>query len=127
MASESKIMNMKILDKYGEGTEEDLINGMLWAKNNGANILNISAGIERNCDGTCEVCKTARLIAKEILVCASAGNNPTIGSCPAQAGKPVISCGAFTYNGKKIADYSHKATTYQVGTIRMTPLDEKKY
>lgn len=43
-ASQVKVMPVKVLDYNGEGTTADIINGIYWAVNNGAHVLNMSFG-----------------------------------------------------------------------------------
>lgn len=43
-----KIMPIKVLDKYGFGKSENLVKGILWAVDNGADIINISIGRNRD-------------------------------------------------------------------------------
>ncbi|HZK34100.1 MAG TPA: S8 family serine peptidase, partial [Bacillota bacterium] len=43
-----KVMPIKVLDKYGFGRSENLVKGILWAVDNGANVINISIGRNKN-------------------------------------------------------------------------------
>jgi subtilisin family serine protease len=44
LAYNCQVMPIKAIDDTGNGTEEDLANGILWAVDHGAAVTNISAG-----------------------------------------------------------------------------------
>lgn len=115
---EVELLNVKVLDKNCNGFEEDLEAGMIWSAKQGADFINISAGIERDCDGSCHLCRTANTITimYGAIICVAAGNNPSKKYCPASA-EMTLSCGATDYKGEKIASYSSKGDFYLPGTI----------
>src|SRR2546429_450082 len=91
------LLNVKVLYEDADGTEEDLVEGLRWAAKNRATSINVSLGIHRPCDGSCDVCSEANRIVKEcgILISAAAGNDGL--TCPARAsevlsvgGKPTV-------------------------------------
>lgn len=93
-----KIINVKVLDKFGNGNEKWLIKGLKWclkwAESHDSNVVaNLSAGIYHRqsgifkCQGECYLCKIARLAMDGgVFLNAAAGNNgPTKIPCPQQA------------------------------------------
>lgn len=121
------ILNVKVLDRWGEGSEEDAVAGMRWARRNGANAINISFGIPRDCDGTCALCSEATRIANEteIVICAAAGNfGPGVRCCPAQC-DAVEAIGALDYSGDKVADYSGLGDAYMPGSYQRVEVDDE--
>lgn len=119
------ILNVKVLDKNGFGREEDIASGMRWAADHGADILNMSLGIPRSCDGTCLLCTTAtELYERRVAVGAAAGNfGPEVKCCPAQC-EFVLSSGALDYEGKNVADSSGPGDVYMTGSFDLVPVDE---
>lgn len=122
------LLNVKVLDSDKEGLEEDLIRGLVWAEQNGANVINLSLGIARDydCNGSCDLCREVERIVKDskiTVVCAS-GNNPGVISCPARSDS-VISLGALDYAGEHVAEYSAAADLYEPGTFLLVPYREK--
>lgn len=121
------ILNVKVLDRWGEGSEEDAVAGMRWVERNGADLINMSLGIPRDCDGTCALCSEATRVwnESEIIVCAAAGNlGPDVRCCPAQC-DAVVASGALDYSGTRIADYSGPGKLYSPGTFRRVEVDEE--
>lgn len=91
-----KIFNVKVLDKYKNGTDEEIASGIIWAVNNGSNLINMSISIERTtaCDGTCVVCKAIRYAAEKDVTClVTTPNDVSKPHCPAQS-EYCISVGA---------------------------------
>lgn len=121
----TKLINVKVLDKNNNGYEDDLIAGMIWAAKQGADVIGISAGIERECNGECLLCRIANTIVAmyDTIITTAAGNNPNTTSCPAKA-ESVFSFGATDYKGKKIAGYSSKADFYSPGALIFEPKRE---
>lgn len=90
-------------------TDLDIMRGIEWAIDRGANIINISAGQMRGCQGTCNMAKLINkvTVAENVMIVVSAGNaGPNIGSigCPGCA-EHAITVGAIAPNGT-VADYS---------------------
>jgi len=88
-----EILNVKVLGKDGSGDPDDIKNGMQWAVDNGAEILNMSLGVPASLFQ--DVCTLASKLSKEkgVHIVAAAGNDPGIPMCPASA-EGVISVGA---------------------------------
>jgi len=76
VAPGADVISAKVLDRKGEGDEEQVANGVMWAYTNGANIVNLSLGsrhpsgprsfLSRLCDA---------LADKGVVVVAAAGND----------------------------------------------------
>ncbi|MET7952161.1 S8 family serine peptidase [Micromonospora sp. NPDC005324] len=52
IASEARLLSGKVLDKWGAGNESDIIAGMQWAVDEGADVVNMSLGSDQPDDGT---------------------------------------------------------------------------
>ena len=118
VAPKAKIISAKVLNRMGEGDEQLIADGMLWACMEGAEILNLSLGIylmipgrgiyrgEGFLDRICDA-----LTHKGIVIVVSAGNEGpeegTIGS-PA-CSKEVITVGAVDKH-RRLASYSSRGT-----------------
>jgi thermitase len=112
MAWNTRILPVKVLSCTGSGTIADVVDGIYWAVDNGADVINLSLGWA--CSSNESPTQTAIDYAHErgVVVVAAAGNyanqsiqnvrNPVI--CPA-ALDHVISVGATTINST-IASYS---------------------
>jgi thermitase len=47
---DSRLLNVKVLDDTGSGSMSMLFNGIRWAADNGANVINMSLGADQDCD-----------------------------------------------------------------------------
>jgi len=131
-----KIFNVKVMDSEGRGTEKDLIKGIEWAVQEGAQIINLSVGVYRkkwgiwDCKGDCKICRVAEKAARSgVLVVAAAGNEPGKTYCPAKVGIikrdiGVISVAAYDFENKMIAPYSGVGNiTAPVGKYSLVPVE----
>ena len=75
----AKLMPVKVLNKDGVGTASDVAEGIVWAAQHGANIINLSLGGAAMSDS--EVLNVATDIARQsgVMVVAAAGNDRTNG------------------------------------------------
>lgn len=73
MAGNSSVMSLKIANGMGSVKRSDLISAIIYAADNGARVINVSAGFE----GPSEIEEAAVEYAwsKGLLICASAGND----------------------------------------------------
>lgn len=83
-----KIMPVKILNNLGKGDVMTEIKGIIWAVDNGANIINLSLSGERYKDGvdtfnTIEYAAIQYAINRGVIVVAAVGNNMDAVSYPA--------------------------------------------
>jgi len=102
------LLNGKVLDKYGNGWKSDVIAGIQWAVENGANVISLSLGDPSNNDGSDPLSQAVDWAVGQGVVCVvAAGNNGntyySVG-CPACA-KEAITVGA-TDKTDKIAWFS---------------------
>ncbi|MFG1820031.1 S8 family serine peptidase [Kribbella sp. NPDC049174] len=96
VAWSAKVMPVKVLDEFGTGTDEDIIEGLNWAVSHGARVVNMSFG------GTMESLvlrdAVANAVAKGVVVVAAAGNTgDDVPQYPA-AYPDVLSVGATNDN-----------------------------
>jgi len=103
----------KVLRANGSGRMSDVMMGVEWAVEQGAQVVNLSLGSDGACDGTdalSVLCDAA--VAKGVVLCVAAGNagpgTSTVGS-PGCA-KTVITVGATTKTDQ-IADFSSRGPT----------------
>lgn len=101
-----KLMAVRVMDQEGEGYASDIADGIDWAVDNGADVINLSLGLKD--------CQTSKAVTdalnyayrNNVVVVAAAGNDGK--SCMGSpANHPnVISVGAITQNGSR-ASYSN--------------------
>ncbi|MFX0094368.1 MAG: S8 family serine peptidase [Candidatus Hodarchaeota archaeon] len=99
IAPECTFISAKVLNSQGSGWMSDVIAGVEWAAENGAQVVNMSLGSQGPCNGTDAISKTCQKIANEgVIMCIAAGNS---GPDPGTVGSPgcarkVITVGAST-------------------------------
>jgi subtilisin family serine protease len=72
MAPKSKILPVRVLDRYGSGTDANVAKGILYAASHGAKVINLSlTGTQQS---TAMRTAVATAISKNVLVVAAAGN-----------------------------------------------------
>ena len=106
---EAQLLIIKVLDRYGYGTIDEITQGIYYALDKGANIINISIGYEDPDDELKTAIETAE--SKNVPVICAAGNDNTI-SYPAQYG---ISVGSIDNKGNVSKFSTIKATLYAIG------------
>lgn len=108
VAYQAKIMPVKAMDKKGEGTDDIIAEGIVWAVNHGARIINLSLGS----DTETAILRSAVEYAVEngVLVVAAAGNfDPLKESNPGinyPASYPKVIAVTATDSKDQIADIS---------------------
>jgi len=105
IAFNTAIMPVKVLNKNGSGTDAAVANGIIWATDNGANIINLSLGGP----GPSSTLENAVKYAYEhgVTIVAAAGNDGSSQiSYPAAYDSYVIAVGATRYD-KTLAYYSN--------------------
>ena len=116
---EAQLLIIKVLDRYGYGTIDEITQGIYYALDKGANIINISIGYEDPDDELKAAIEAAE--SKNVPVICAAGNDNTI-SYPAQYG---ISVGSIDNKGN-VSDFStNKAMLYAIGEdVKSTYLND---
>lgn len=75
---DAALLNVKVLDDFGSGSSSTVANGITWATDNGAHVINMSLGGA----GSCELDTTLQdavdyAVANDVVVIAAAGNGDT--------------------------------------------------
>jgi serine protease AprX len=112
-APKASIMAAKVLDDRGNGRMSDVMAGVEWALDKGADVFVLSLSTEDSSDGSDALCTILNAVVEEgkIVVVAAGNGGPaayTIGS-PGAADR-AITVGA-TIDGGEIADYSGRGPT----------------
>ncbi len=105
LAFEASLMPIKVLDKYGSGTYADVAEGIRYAADHGANVINLSLGGPVGAPYLEEALAYAR--SKGVTIVAAAGNDGTGNlSYPAAYDQYVIAVGATRFDRTR-APYSN--------------------
>lgn len=108
MAPNCKLMPVQVLDYSGSGTADDLAQGIIWAADHGADVINMSLGWpSANDSNGLSAVHDAMIYAynKDVVIVVSAGNEG-VGKVSYPAGFPeCISVAALDYNNV-LAPYS---------------------
>jgi subtilisin family serine protease len=104
IAPQAKLMPVKVLDSDGVGDTWALVEGMRWALDHGAKVLNISLAIPKKCEMLGEVIREA--YDRGAIIVTSAGNvNDDVRQFPAKMSE-VLTVAALTETNRK-ADFSN--------------------
>lgn len=106
---EAQLLIIKVLDRYGYGTIDDITQGIYYALDKGANVINVSIGYEDPDDELKAAIEAAEI--KNVPVICAAGNHNTI-EYPAQYG---ISVGSIDNKGNVSEFSTNNATLYALG------------
>ena len=87
-----KVLPVKVMDADGNGYYDEMIEGIIWAADNGAKVINISAGGDADDPALEAACQYA--YEKNVVVVAAAGNDGTSVSYPAAYDNYVLAVGA---------------------------------
>ncbi|MDP2916152.1 MAG: S8 family peptidase [Candidatus Aminicenantes bacterium] len=96
----SKILPVKVLNQFGFGDTVAVVNGILWAVDNGAQILNLSFGTPARDTALEEALKYA-FETKGVFIAAAAGNDNTAVYYPAAYDRYVCATAATDYNDQR--------------------------
>ena len=102
-----KIIPVKVLDENGEGEENDVSRGIVYAVDNGADIINLSFGIKSKSKLIAEAINYAK--SKGVFVVAASGNDNENSDNFSPAGDGAFTVAAMNYNYKKayFSDYGN--------------------
>ena len=108
LAPATTILPVRVLDRHGEGGSDDVARGIVWAADQGADVINLSLTLRRS--DTATKAAVAYAISKDVVVVAAAGNNGCSGTAGSATTFPaaypgVIGVGALNQNSK-VASYS---------------------
>ncbi|PMB54067.1 subtilisin [Fischerella thermalis CCMEE 5201] len=116
IAYNSKIMPVKVLDDQGSGSYSAIANGIYYAVDNGADVINLSLGGGRSNDTLQKAIEYAS--SKGVIVVMAAGNDG--GSQPAYPARYAknygLAVGAVDQN-KNLADFSNRAGADQLAYV----------
>jgi thermitase len=113
MAPSASLMNVKVLavDSTGRATGScaNIADGIVWATNSGANVLNLSLGSPSPCQAMALAVDYA--FSHGALVVAAAGNDGSTSRFYPAGFSNVLSVGA-TDNGDRLADFSNRGASW---------------
>ncbi len=100
-----KIIPIKVLNSNGEGEVNDIVKGIKYAADNGADIINLSFGANEKSKSIAEAISYAK--SKGAFVVAAAGNDNEDSDNISPAGDGAFTVAAMSYNYKKasFSDY----------------------
>jgi len=87
-----RVLPVKVIDAEGNGFYDELIEGLIWAADNGAKVINVSAGGDADDPALKAACKYA--YDKNVVVVAAAGNDGVSVSYPAAYDDYVLAVAA---------------------------------
>jgi len=127
LAFHVRLMPIKVLDKGGWGTTVDIANGIRWASDNGAHVINLSLGGPRNAKVMEDAIAHAR--AQGTTIVAAAGNSGGAVGYPGGS-EGVIGVSA-TDSNDKLANFSSRGKGVDiaapgVGVVQQTVCDGGK-
>jgi len=107
------LISAKVLDGNGSGRLSDLLLGLKWAHDQGADVISMSLGAPGSTDGQSIVSRACTaLVERGIIVCVSAGNDgpgPATITIPADA-RGAVAVGAVDKSGR-VAGFSSRGPT----------------
>ncbi|MEU4163766.1 S8 family peptidase [Actinoplanes sp. NPDC026670] len=127
VAPDAKILPIKVLDADGSGYTSDTAEGIVWAADNGAQVINLSLGSDSSTDA--EEAAVAYALEKGVTVVAAAGNEREEGSPTSYpAAYDGVIAVAATDADDEIAEYSNRGDYVDVaapgsGIISTYPSD----
>ena len=102
---------VKVLDAGGSGSEADVIAGLEWALEQGADIANLSLGSSGASHAFEDICR--RAFDEGMLICAAAGNEGRGPSYPASFGESVIAVTAID----RMDEHAYFSNIYRTNDI----------
>ncbi|MDZ4170289.1 MAG: S8 family serine peptidase [Coriobacteriia bacterium] len=105
-----RIMPVKVLDSEGSGTNFDVAEGIRWAADRGARVINLSLGSRQYSQAIAEAVQYA--LRKDVVVVAAAGNDATSVDYPARL-PGVIAVSAVDSN-MRLASFSNRGAEIDI-------------
>lgn len=120
LAPQSPVMPLKACDSNGFCTDTAVINAILYAKNNGAKIVNLSLGGPEPNPGIQEA--VTRAWDAGLVITGAAGNNGTLGVYYPAAGQNIIAVSAIDSSDSKagVSSYGPQITVGAPGSAIYT-------
>jgi subtilisin family serine protease len=113
VAPDVKILPVKVLSDSGSGTMSDTAEGIVWAADNGAQVINMSLGSSSKVAAVSNAIAYAR--SKGVTVVAAAGNERSSGSPTSYPGADAgLIAVAATDSADKFASYSNAGSYVDV-------------
>lgn len=102
-----KILPVKVLDESGYGDTINIVKGIIYAVNNGADIINLSLGVQAKSELIAKAIDYAK--SKGVFVVAAAGNDNENSDNFSPAGDGAFTVAAMNYNYRKayFSDYGN--------------------
>jgi thermitase len=105
--SDATVMGIRVLDENGGGTLDNVAEGIKFACDNGAQVINLSLGVNVSCSNTPLLQDViSECTNKGVVVVAAAGNDNSPASISPASCEGVISVGATNEKGER-ASYSN--------------------
>lgn len=111
VAWDCRVLPVKVVDANGEGFYSTLIEGIVWAADNGADVINLSVGGDEAADSLRDALEYA--FDKGVVIVASAGNDGTGVLYPAAYDDYVLAVAATDYNDAR-QDWSNFGASIDV-------------
>jgi serine protease len=111
LAYGAAIMPVKVLDAAGSGYSSDVIDGITWAADNGADVINLSLGSSRGSAAEEAACDYAE--AAGVFVAAAAGNAGRRKAEYPAGYSSVVGVGATDYNNER-SYYSNRGSHVEI-------------
>ena len=103
----SRVLPVKVLDAGGGGTLSDIIKGIAWAADHGAQVINMSLGAPRGSKALQQVIQKAR--SQGVVIVAAAGNEgPKEGTVDYPAAYPEVIAVAASDAKDNVASFSSR-------------------
>jgi serine protease len=111
VAPDVTIMPIKVMSADGTGTDYDIAQGVRWAADHGAQVINLSVGAART--GTVLADAVSYAAGKDCVLVAAAGNESAATVSYPAAYPDCIAVGATVYDGTR-APYSNRGRSLEV-------------
>jgi serine protease len=113
VAPDVTILPVRVLDAKGEGYDSDTAEGIVWAADHGADVINMSLGGTDQSNAVSNAVAYAR--SKGVVVVAAAGNDRSKGSPTSYPGADLgVIAVAATDSADKVASYSNAGSYVDV-------------